>query len=429
MKSLISLMVLLSSLTAFAGHRGGNGGDAVVCGDNVRILDEVEAPRDGLVYRVKETLNYREQIDQILTDLDLLSPDLSNMIKGDVYRLIDDIDAYISDRNGPKKENYVYNSITFTRDTLTDVKDSGHISLPEGCELKQIVTQRQNTIGTQRRYVFNTTLFNELNNKSIASLVLHEAIYKFMTTQVYSQDELKNSVKVRYFNNMISSQYYIDEIVTNGAANAIRKLVEIGIRKIIINGETHNFKTYPEGGNVLEINAGSLNKFIKFTDVNGDIAYLYGGRDVNGRKKLLYPSLPLKVKKLKIYEFDYLCQEPVAQPSLANCHYAKWFNSAHTSDLIKVNDNNFYLDRSLFDESQTYIESVFRYLESGFSLANKCEARLKLLSPAYRVYQSGRAGRYHIFLSRNGKVLIDKRAKRTSKLEEEIHKIVMENCF
>lgn len=43
MKILSSLFLLLMVANSFAIHRGGNGGDAVVCGDQVYMLDYVEA--------------------------------------------------------------------------------------------------------------------------------------------------------------------------------------------------------------------------------------------------------------------------------------------------------------------------------------------------------------------------------------------------
>jgi len=162
MKILFLLLSVVIPFKTFAGGGTvGNGGDVVVCKDQVLMLDTYEA------------LNLRNfklglggPTDSVEAKIKLAVKRLAGV---DPYRTA--IIAYLASE--------FMNDTKFVRGVkLRDLKDSDEIFLPEGCGVEQIAIQNTKVVNSDPFYVVNADLWDRMDNDNKAILILHESIFR-----------------------------------------------------------------------------------------------------------------------------------------------------------------------------------------------------------------------------------------------------------
>lgn len=185
--SLLNLLVIGSFFTsaAYAGNENGNGGDGIYCrtSSSIELLDYYEA--------------------RVLRGVvpNLGGANLSTVEK--VKLAINRLEKFDSQR----AEAYRSKLTTFFAETkflsgimLTDVPDSLHLVLPNGCEIHQVAIQKEPEFAGDPVYVVNEDLWRLMSSDNQAGVILHEIIYR----EAISRGHL-NSIKTRYYNSIISS--------------------------------------------------------------------------------------------------------------------------------------------------------------------------------------------------------------------------------
>lgn len=187
---LVAVLTLTRFNAAFCGEAPsdggmiGNGGDIVACPDGKNeVLDIFEAREmRGIPLTVgAEQMSVDELMGQFIQRVRRIDPGRADLYSG-WYR------------------DFAKESLFKSGIVLVDVPDSRHLTLPVGCEIKQIAIQREPKFSEDRRYLINLDLWNTLDNANRAVLVLHELIYRDAIHQRHT-----DSINTRYFNSYIFS--------------------------------------------------------------------------------------------------------------------------------------------------------------------------------------------------------------------------------
>jgi hypothetical protein len=254
--SLLSLSICSVKL-AVAGERGGNGGDGVVCPTETRVLDELEFDEKGLNYISDDRKPYRSQVSDVLYNLKQKMPDMASKIEVYAEELLADVDSLKKETR--VLENYAYKVALFGKAELLDVNDSEHESVPKNCVVKQLARHNTKTIGFEKKYTFDLNLFNQLSQKSIASIVLHESIFRFLienysdNNAFYFEKKTYTSKNARHFHNLISSQ----ELNTLSVSEFLNYLNQLKISYFKVNDDLVKFKNIDLSNRSIQI-SGSL---------------------------------------------------------------------------------------------------------------------------------------------------------------------------
>jgi len=210
---LLLLLILSGNLLAQPSEGGkeiGNGGDVVVCKNDDGSIKSIEL-LDFFEARTLKKLNYNlgpnnlSVENKIMIALKRLEHFSSERAK--LYR--EQADILLNDEN---ETSFVANT------TLTDIPDSLHLALPNGCDIEQIAIQNNPIFSDDPRYVINQDLWNRLDNNNKAGLVLHEIIYREAIKNGHT-----NSIRTRRFNALLSS----DKIENYNTAQLIELLANM----------------------------------------------------------------------------------------------------------------------------------------------------------------------------------------------------------
>ncbi|MCB0384741.1 MAG: hypothetical protein KDD43_05050 [Bdellovibrionales bacterium] len=183
MITLVVSHLLVFPLVAFGGNQVGNGGDAIICGDKVSLLDYYEAQaRDKLEIGLENGKDHLAIADKTIDRLKRLNPQLHRQYKR-VLQKIEGRLRFIDKAN------------------FRDVKDSFELAVPKGCLLEQMAIQREE--GGIKLIHISKSLWDRLSQEHRAGLVLHEIIYEHF---VFLGET--DSVKARKFNSLISSKTF-----------------------------------------------------------------------------------------------------------------------------------------------------------------------------------------------------------------------------
>ncbi|MEX1099799.1 MAG: hypothetical protein WEB87_05205, partial [Bacteriovoracaceae bacterium] len=242
----------LGVTSAFAGDKGGNGGDVVVCDDSVRLLDHVEGEARGIYYNLgASNQNYQEHLDEALNRLGRFSDELAAKFEEKISKLTQDIEQFRADINADPsvayERNSMYEVVNFTTDNLVDIPDSDHSTIPRGCAVEQIAVQKTPKFIGERLYTIDKKLFFQLDEAGVAGLVLHEIIYQDYIQNAWSN----NSTETRSLNTIISS----DKILDMGFVEFLQELERVEYRKISLKGakvETKVSRVYVNGSDTIE---------------------------------------------------------------------------------------------------------------------------------------------------------------------------------
>lgn len=199
---MLFLYLILSTSLLYADHAGqssGNGGDIVVCtkssgkktyelldyheGRNT-YLKEIWLP-DGETYMdiVFSTLLRVKNLFEKRYESSPPEPFLSRFFGTNIYERF-----YLL-------VSEFQNEVEWTDSNLQDIPDHGDVQLEERCSIKQVAIQYIDKEKDTRTYKINKPLWNKLNKKEKAGLVLHEIIYNHAL-----MNNLKNSQKARNIN-------------------------------------------------------------------------------------------------------------------------------------------------------------------------------------------------------------------------------------
>ncbi len=205
--NLLFVCTFVFSLTSFARSGGiGNGGDAVVCKDYVTLLDSYEA---SVKYELTINLDNKNVDKQSLRSYVLTAVDrLSLRDKYTAKKLYDYAMEMVTDFENfemfsPNAERYRGKVIYIGPDSVGEISDSRHRTVPEGCELRQLVSQKTPQRLRENRYEINMTLWKKLSLVDQAMTILHEAWYRIML-----EDGAKDSEGTRYMNGLIASEEF-----------------------------------------------------------------------------------------------------------------------------------------------------------------------------------------------------------------------------
>lgn len=156
------------SVSAFAdeklmgGDRVGNGGDVVVCGKKIELLDLYEARISG--YEITKPLGNTYQ----------------EMLKNLIQKNLQPIQPQRAAKYLKFLETFGQEAQFLPGIRLNDVDDAGMVAIPTGCILKQIAIQLSDDErpAGKKRYTVSLDLWNKLDEFNKMSLVLHEIIYR-----------------------------------------------------------------------------------------------------------------------------------------------------------------------------------------------------------------------------------------------------------
>src|SRR3989344_451437 len=189
-----SLLISLTAVTSIAAGRDGGGGFVVVCEnqENVKpidLLDHYQARRKMKLDLGKPSLSVDEKIELVLGRLEKL-----NSQRAKLYR--EYVRTFLSE-------------VEFTDEDLTNLADTGGVSIPRGCKLELAVIQNKNPRPPieDYRYKINEPLWRAMDNDTKAGLILHEVIYRELIHQTCPQQDSKTT---RYFNGLVSSTQFAD---------------------------------------------------------------------------------------------------------------------------------------------------------------------------------------------------------------------------
>lgn len=184
MKTIFLTAVLLTSISAWAGDKVGNGGDVIVCPHQRTILLDIhqgredwgfqeiqrEGIRPGIIF---ETIKKFQLTDSVVSQKFLTR---ALEIENEISKLEED-------------ELYKSNLVKLTKNELVNISDEGVAELPPGCEIVQAATQIQSPFPGEVKFTFQKNTWQSLDADVQASLILHEVIYEHMISvgEIYSR--------------------------------------------------------------------------------------------------------------------------------------------------------------------------------------------------------------------------------------------------
>lgn len=192
--ALLVLFIVVPLTRAAAENLRGNGGDAVVCYNDAgaivsaELLDFFEArtaTRSTLALG-PDVLTASARVAYVLQRLERLDP-----MRATSYRLT---------------AAEFFDSVQMRHDIiLQDIPDSGGSIIPRRCKVEQLAVYMPYLFPDEvpRSYVVNADLWEHLSAVDQAGLVLHEIIYREM-----SSDGQTESRRARFFNRRISSENF-----------------------------------------------------------------------------------------------------------------------------------------------------------------------------------------------------------------------------
>lgn len=215
--------------------RKGNGGDALVCYNSngeirsVKLLDYYEALQKQRIESIElgeKEWGFHEKVLYALNRLEAI-----DYLRAQKYK-----QWY--------KDFFNQDELTWG-ENLVNIADTGALSIPNNCEIKQIAVQESPSLPGDKRYIISKSLWSLMDEDNKAGLILHELIYREVISEercgglddieekhVCSQLHL-NSKRVRYYNSLISSsamaemsereyhQFLIEALIQRASKNSL----------------------------------------------------------------------------------------------------------------------------------------------------------------------------------------------------------------
>lgn len=201
MKTLFLAALLLTSISsaAYAGYdwsERGNGGDVVVCpATNSHVMLDLHEAYNRYGYNL--VLN---SIPTYGFPFKVAPDELVEIAKAKIENNLRHLDASLTKKLLLLLRDF-NKSVKYLRDgNFLDVPDSGHVELPEGCHLRQLVVQIYIPTSDEKLYLVSYDLWVSMRYPSRLAAILHEVIYH---AALDINPKLKDSEKLRYFNSLI----------------------------------------------------------------------------------------------------------------------------------------------------------------------------------------------------------------------------------
>ncbi|XGC79790.1 hypothetical protein ACES2L_10660 [Bdellovibrio bacteriovorus] len=183
----LSLSFVSTAVAFIGGDEKGNGGVVIRCTRptlNYEVLDLFEGRAvHGIDLEFEEAPTYFMMVDKLIDRIARVNPSRASL-----YR------AYLLAWVG---EARMIPGVDFT-----ELPDKGWGTIPKGCELRQAVVQFKKANLNGFKYFVNADIWESLDEKNKAALVLHEFIYR---EGLREENDFTNSVGVRYFNAVVHS--------------------------------------------------------------------------------------------------------------------------------------------------------------------------------------------------------------------------------
>ncbi len=181
------------------GNGVGNGGDAVVCSEQVELLDFVESrlmKRYTIISDSKKLAFMELAKERVAT------------LKG--------LDARLFEQYSKVLSTFTDRLVFIENAQFRDIPDSFEIAIPAGCKLEQLAIQQE--IDNKTMIHISKKLWEKMDVVNKAGLILHEIIYEHLLTT----GEV-NSIKVRKLNSLIFSGD-IDKMTAGDFKKVLRNL-------------------------------------------------------------------------------------------------------------------------------------------------------------------------------------------------------------
>lgn len=197
-KVVITALFLISNV--YAGDRAGNGGDVLICKSkgrpSIQFFDIYEAHTKG--FELDTSAEYLgEGVNKALDRLVQLDPHNGPSIMKGIEPFLNDIQQY---ENGEAR----YLQVTqFSDDLLIDIQDTIETTMPEGCEIQQLIIHNKNPFWRTKPFTISKRLWDRLSLHDKTMAVIHEALYVF-----YSSKGWEDSRFVRHLNAVLNSSFY-----------------------------------------------------------------------------------------------------------------------------------------------------------------------------------------------------------------------------
>ncbi|MBD67047.1 MAG: hypothetical protein CME62_17730 [Halobacteriovoraceae bacterium] len=209
----------------------GNGGDAVICPDEIVMLDTYEARK----YRFKINLNpsqnenptWRSMVNVAVQRLQRFDETLATKLYDYAMEMVNDFEKF--ELYPEARGNAVY----LGKDVIAEINDSAHVSVPEGCVLRQFISQRTPRFSRDYRYEFSQSIWERMNTQEQTMAILHEAWYRIML-----DNGAKNSIAARYMNGLVASDVF--DLYT--FEDYINDIQGTEIRTYSVRNESHALK-------------------------------------------------------------------------------------------------------------------------------------------------------------------------------------------
>lgn len=189
--------LILAAIHSFAEGNSGNGGDVVFCTENgvekAQLLDVVEASEREIYLNLgPQDLSVRKKIEIYTSHLAKFSPIRAQYLQDKALVLLENIEK--------AEVNNTSELVRFTNQELTDVPDSHHFSLPEGCRIRQLIVRRIPQVKEDRLYTINRSLKKLIDSDNLVAMIFHELEYGDQADK-----GTFDSTKSRYLNSKIFS--------------------------------------------------------------------------------------------------------------------------------------------------------------------------------------------------------------------------------
>ncbi len=209
----VGLLLQTLSVNAFAGDKGGNGGDAVICPQGIYMLDSVESARRAQPLLIPSSeMTLQSKIDLLIKRLDSKDPVLAKDLMARSKVMINDIENY--ERTGESEQE----NISFTTGDLVNIADEGATYVPDGCKIEQLIIQNKSPLPGDKKFLIQANIWNRMELDEKAAGVIHEAIYGYLI-----DNNIYNSPSTRYLNGLIISDR-ISSIKTTEYFSLLSKL-------------------------------------------------------------------------------------------------------------------------------------------------------------------------------------------------------------
>ncbi|MAZ50021.1 MAG: hypothetical protein CME65_15775 [Halobacteriovoraceae bacterium] len=179
----------------------GNGGDAVICPEKIEMLDSYEAGKLRFNINLNpenlEAPTWRSMVNVAVQRLERFDEVLATKLYDYSMEMVNDFEKFELYPNARGQHVYL------GRDVIIEIDDSAHVSLPEGCILRQFISQRAPRFRRDFRYEFSLSIWELMDKQEQAMAILHEAWYRIML-----ENGATDSVAARYMNGLVASEFF-----------------------------------------------------------------------------------------------------------------------------------------------------------------------------------------------------------------------------